>query len=215
MKDGNHVPSLHQLCGKVGNNSLGDEIRLSVVDYLESKKDEAEPHASKVVRTTTKMELREDDNNIELPSNYTKRGMYVDWCYGRGFKAKIKNAATGSYGKLSEYAKRDDELWIPECKPVCSWNMFKHIWESDFPELIIKKSSHDTCGTCFRFNNLLNGLRRREIQAGKDNLRDERLQLGQFNDDGLPVDGLIEDQIHHPSLLSNESLSQKGSNPVI
>ena len=52
-------------------------------------------------------------------------------------------------------------------------------------------------------------MRRREIYTGKDNLRVGRLELGKFNDDGLPVDGLIEDQIHHPSLLSDESLSQR------
>ena len=72
---------LHKLCGKVGNTLLDAGVKASLIAYLEQKNTEAEPHASKVVRTTTKMELWEDDNQVELPSNYTKRGLYVDWCY--------------------------------------------------------------------------------------------------------------------------------------
>ena len=108
IKDGNLVPSLHGMYGKVGNNTIPDEVLKSIIKYLEDKKADAEPHASNVVRTTTKMALREDDNNIELPSNYTKRGMYINWCYDRGYKAELRTA-TSSYGKLKDYARRNDD----------------------------------------------------------------------------------------------------------
>ena len=160
VKDGNLVPSLHKLCGKDGNALLDSRVSDSLIAYLEVKKTEAEPHASKVVRTTTKMELREDDDKIELPSNYTKRGMYVDWCYNQGFKAKLVDV-TGSYGKLVDYARRDDMELTEDHEVrqhICTYASFKKIWETNFNDLIIKKSSHDTCGTCFRFSNLLNGL---------------------------------------------------------
>ena len=98
------VLSLHRLCNKIGDRQIDAENRASVYEYLENKKDEAEPRASKTVRTATKMELREEDNNMELPTNYTKCGLYVDWCYMRRFLAKLEGV-TGTYGKLAEYSK--------------------------------------------------------------------------------------------------------------
>ena len=109
VKDGKLVPSLHKLCGKVGNTLLDAGVKASLIAYLEQKNTEAEPHTSKLVRTTTKMELWEDDNQVELPSNYTKRGLYVDWCYNQGFKAKLVGV-TCSYGKLIDYVQRDDMM---------------------------------------------------------------------------------------------------------
>ena len=90
----------------MGNRQIDSGVRDLILEYLEKKKDEAEPHALKTVRTATKMELREEDNNIELPINYTERGMYIDWCYERGYTAKLKGATAG-YRKLVDYADQE------------------------------------------------------------------------------------------------------------
>ena len=185
VKDGKLVPSLHKLCGKQGNATLDAGVMASVISYLEEKHSEAEPHASKQVRTATGMELREDDKQIELPSNYSKRGLYVDWCYNQGFRAKLCGAS--GYGALKDYVQRDDMVQpagFDVRKHICTYATFKLIWDKEFKDLVIKKSSHDTCGTCFRFSNLLNGLRRREVAASTSMLREDRLQIGSFNDLG-------------------------------
>ena len=50
----------------------------------------AEPHASKVVRNLTQIVIKDDDDDSELPSNFTKRGMYERWCLDRGWVAKAR-----------------------------------------------------------------------------------------------------------------------------
>ena len=44
--------------------------------FFERMEKMAEPHASKVVMLETKVVIKDDDDDIELPSNFTKRGMY-------------------------------------------------------------------------------------------------------------------------------------------
>ena len=213
VRDGKRIPSLHKLCGKPGNALLDAGVRASVVAYLELKHLEAEPHAFKQVRTATGMELREDDKKVELPSNFTKRGMYVDWCYNQGFKVKL--VGVSGYGALKDYAQREDMLQPDGCdirKHICTYASFISTWEIKFPDLVIKKNSHDTCGTCFRFSNLLNGLRRREVAASKEVLREDRLMLGEFNVDGSSdEDSSAKDANDDICLPVNLTLSQRAT----
>ena len=68
----------------------------------------AEPHASKVVRIETKIMINDDDDDdddVELPSNFTKRGMYERWCFDRGWVAKVRGG-NGSYGMIAKYETR-------------------------------------------------------------------------------------------------------------
>ena len=125
--------------------------------------------------------------------------MYVDWCYNQGFKAKL----VGDDMELTE----DHEVR----QHICTYASFKKIWETNFNDLIIKKSSHDTCGTCFRFSNLLNGLRRREVDAGREVVREERLQLGGFNNNMHSSDSSCgSDSEAHP-VPSNHSPDANGT----
>ena len=52
--------------------------------------EDAEPHATHVVRTRARVALREDDDNVELPSSYSKRGIYVRLMLEMGWNAKRK-----------------------------------------------------------------------------------------------------------------------------
>jgi hypothetical protein len=55
--------------------------------FFEDLKHEAEPHGMRVVRERTQVGLRDDDIDlIELPSSMTKRNLYHQFCYGRGYK---------------------------------------------------------------------------------------------------------------------------------
>ena len=172
VMDGGLIPTLHGLSNRHGNASMNNETKASLNMFLETLKDEAEPHASKVVRLTTGLVLKDDDDNIELPSSYTKRRLYCRWCWEREWDIRPKGG-NGSYGKVKDYTRRvsipgtsDDVLWPVDSVslPVCTMALFSSFWKEHHPLLIIKKSSHDTCGVCYLFSNALNGLKRRDVQ---------------------------------------------------
>ena len=77
---GNMVPVLHGLSGRVDNNAISMEIKNSLMVFFEEMATMAELHASKVVRLQTNIVSRDDnDNDIEIPRKFTKRGMYEQW----------------------------------------------------------------------------------------------------------------------------------------
>ena len=142
----------------------------------------AELHASQVVWIETKIVIKDDDDNVELPSNFTKRGMYERWCLDRGWVAKAR-VGNGSYGRIAKYETRKTQEgtdWPLDSVSllVCCFNTFISYWKKNFPSIKIKNSSHDTCGTCYLFERQLNGLRRREHQTSIRILREERLSAG-------------------------------------
>jgi hypothetical protein len=186
VMDGGLTPTLHGLNNRRGNASMNNDTKASLNMFLETLKDEAEPHASKVVRLTTGLVLKDDDDNIELPSSYTKRRLYCRWCWERGWDIRLKGG-NGSYGKVKDCTRRvsipgtsDDVLWPVDSVflPMCTMASFSSFWKEHHPLLIIKKSSHDTCGVCYLFSNTLNGLKRREVQEGRRGVREERLFSG-------------------------------------
>jgi hypothetical protein len=97
----------------------------SVIEYLQNvSSNYAEPYATRFIREITGMSLREDEEGaVELPSSFTKRKLYAEYCFSRGYKVKAN--AKGSYGKMQQYEEREiDELLWPEGSvplPVCSW----------------------------------------------------------------------------------------------
>ena len=86
----------------------------------------AEPHASKVVHLNKKLVLKESDDDIELPSNFMKCGMYERWCKSHGLIAKIKDGR-GSCGKLKDYAKVKPDS---DRTKVCCISAFCGFWET-------------------------------------------------------------------------------------
>ena len=105
------------MCLRQGNATISDEVQKSLYEFFERLTKEAEPHASKVVRLTTRLILKYDDDNVELPSSYTKRALYSRWCWDRGWDIKPKEG-DGSYGRVQDYSKRvnkpdsnDEILW--------------------------------------------------------------------------------------------------------
>ena len=138
------------------------------------------------MRLTTGLILKDDDDNVELPSSYTKRTLYSRWCWDRGWDIK-PNGGAGSYGRVQDHSKRvnkpdslDENLWPvgSVSREVCSKSTFCRFWDEHYKTLVIKKSSHDTCSVCYLFTNALNGLKRREIQEGRRETREDRLLSG-------------------------------------
>ena len=105
VAEGGLVHTIHGLRLRQGDATIYDEVKNPLHEFFERLTKEAEPHASKVVRLTTGLILKDDDDNVELPSSYTKRTLYSRWCWDRGWDIKPKGGA-GSYGRVQDYSKR-------------------------------------------------------------------------------------------------------------
>ena len=88
VMNGGLTPTPHGLSDRHRNAAMNCETKASLQIFFEDLKYEAEPHASKVVRLTTGLVLKDDDENIELPSSYTKHRLYCRWCWERGWDVK-------------------------------------------------------------------------------------------------------------------------------
>lgn len=146
----------------LGNNNRGINscraiAKPSVVSFLEDVcKSYGEAYATRFVREVTGLSLRQEEENlVELPSRFTKRKLYAEYCFSRGYK--IKANAKGSYGKVSSYELREyDELLWPEdsiALTVCSWKDFLSIWKEEFSYMKIRNPCEDTCAECFKIRN--------------------------------------------------------------
>jgi hypothetical protein len=94
---------------------------------------------------------------IELPTYFSKRQLYSQYCFSRGFK--VKPNLCGSYGRISEYELRevDDVLWPSDsmCGSVCSWKDFLEIWKMEFPHLTIRNVFLHASIECTKIKNAL------------------------------------------------------------
>ena len=129
----------------------------SVVAFLDAvSKEHGEAYATRFIREITGMSLRnEEDGLVELPSSFTKRKLYAEFCFSRGYK--VKSTAKGSYGPMKDFLLRpfDELLWPADSTPlpVCSWTDFRMIWKKHFPKLGIRNPCEDTCGECVKIRN--------------------------------------------------------------
>ena len=150
VTDGDMVPALYGLSSRVGNASLKAEVTDSMSAFFDRMELMTEPHASKVVRIETKIVMKDGDDDVELPSNFTKRGMYERGCLDRGWVAKARDG-NGSYGRIAKYETRNTQEgtdWPLESVslPVWCFKKFISYWRKFFLYIKIKKSSHHTCG---------------------------------------------------------------------
>lgn len=160
----------------------------SIVAFLKDLSDTyAEPYATRFIRTVTSVGLRNDEEGlVELPSNYTKRKLYSDWCYSIGYK--VRSDAKGSFGPTSKYEPRpfDDVLWPEgsEQLPVSSWHSFLAVWKQQFPKLKIRNSCEDVCGECVRLRNSIV-----HVDEKRRRRRNRFVAAASLDLDGLSSDG--------------------------
>ena len=109
MVNGQTALPVHALTGKPSNNAMKASMIKRLHDFFSELEEEAEPHATKVVRTRARVALRDDDEIVELPSSYSKRGLYVRLMLELGWKVTCDGQ--GSFGKLIDYEPRayDDD----------------------------------------------------------------------------------------------------------
>ena len=163
----------------------------SVVLFLSSIAEEhGESYATRFIREVTGMSLRDtEEGRIDLPSFFSKRHLYAQYCYSRGYK--VQADAKGSYGRTSEYELRefDEHLW-PEREPlpVCAWVHFLRIWKTEFPHLKIRNACEDTCGECVKLKNTFYALDRKP-RAEPDAVDVQASTIDSINDLGPSEDG--------------------------
>ena len=147
-------PSLipHGLCNRVSNRMIHNQERFKNIDvslkiFFEGLKDEAETHATRVVREVSGVTLRDEEvDTVELPSSFSKRQVYSRYCFQRGWV--VRADAKGCLPKLKDYQRRpfNDLDWPvgSEAKPVPSRIYFDQYWKSHFPLMKIRNPSADT-----------------------------------------------------------------------
>lgn len=124
-----------------------------VISYLEWLGDEyGESYATRFTRKTTGLGIREKEEVIELPSYFTKRSLYVDFCFRQGWVVPSVSQK-GNYGPINAYRPRSDDDWDSSVQPqiVCDWKGFRSIWNEKLPLIRIRPKAEDTCTECYVF----------------------------------------------------------------
>ena len=153
----------HGLKNRVSNRFVNKadhygKIQEGLHKYFNNLQEGAETHATRVIREATGVGLRDEEVDlVELPSSHTKRQLYHKYCFENGYR--VKADAQGRHPPLKDFPLRKfDEFWpegsVP--KPVCSWKAFLTFWKENYPKMIIRPPSHDTCSECFKYKNELN-----------------------------------------------------------
>jgi hypothetical protein len=220
----------HGNCGRQNRSltSIRSVAKPSVVEFLgDVAKSYGESYATRFVREITGLSLRnEEEGLIELPSSYTKRKLYAEYCFSRGHKVKAN--AKGSYGKSSLYPPRaiDEILWPAGsvALPVCCWKDFLWIWKAEFPKLKIRNPCEDTCGECHRIRNSFRMLDRisrakRSLAPSESSSSDSEVSTvssSYFSDDGsvelfnylkaqdYPIETVIDEASRHATNAQNQ-----------
>ncbi len=136
---------------------IGQDVEDDVVEFLTQLGEKrGEAYATRFVRKRTELGIRNDEEGVvELPSCYSKRSLFEQFCYERGYV--VKPSAKGNYGEVDNFEPRpfDEDLW-PEGSTtleVLTWSKFHQIWKQKLPKLRIRSKCEDTCPECWVLKN--------------------------------------------------------------
>jgi len=100
----------------------------------------AEPRATRIVREATQTSLRDDNNLYDLPTYMMRRGLYKEFCYGRGQLVTYTNKGN------VKFEQRMDQEWSGESLHCPALSTFIAFWDKEYPELVIRRAVKDICG---------------------------------------------------------------------
>ena len=148
----NRAPT-HGLVGKRGNNYNKDYNEKMNAFFDAYVVPFVNPRATVVVKTRVadrlEVDLRDHDEDVlELPSSYTKRGLYcqlVSEFFGWRLYFNTK-------GKLT---RKEQRLDMENPPAVCfpSWKTFLDYWEENHPKVVVPRPREDVCDDCWAFAN--------------------------------------------------------------
>jgi hypothetical protein len=174
------------------NASMLDETMKAVISFIKQKgKDDGEVYATRIIRSLTKQELRDEEKGgVDLPSSTTKRELYEKFCFDRGWAIKSDN--NGRYPRLNDYTNRmaDDMFWPAdaETSEVCSWFSFRKLWKEHCGNIRIRRPCNDTCGECTIYRNAF------RYKETRKKTRDEDEDEDSDDDDSASDDNAEEEE---------------------
>ena len=83
-----------------------------------------------------------DAEIVELPTHYSKRGLYVRFYWEIGWELERKQH--GDYVVAGKPVTN---------RPMLDWRTFRRFWRTEFPKLILSKPRVDTCTLRHKFHN--------------------------------------------------------------
>jgi hypothetical protein len=93
--------------------AISQELLDSVISFIkENEKTEGKVYGTRVIHSLTKNELRDEEKgDVDLPSNTSKRNMYDQYFFNRGWAVNSDNK--GRCPKVPDYKRRntDDMFW--------------------------------------------------------------------------------------------------------
>ena len=129
--------------------------------------EQGEQHATRFMREHHKIWVRDTEvDTIELPSYYTKRRLYRNYCWDKGWQAQTN--ARGDYEILKRPACPED-TYPPEGPHhrIVSWTVFRDVWKTECPHIRIRPPCHDTCDMCYEYKMI--------VTKGKKSISDNEL----------------------------------------
>jgi hypothetical protein len=113
----------------------------------------AASRATHIVQDETGNGLRDQDIKLkELPTHFTKRGMYYRYGLDWGHKIELKDHKGNLQFSLRAH-DNDQEvpLWPTgsAATDIVSWKTFRNFWGRNYSKCILPNANHDICGECF------------------------------------------------------------------
>ena len=98
---------------------------------------------------------------VHEPPQLTKRQLYSRFCFERGWA--VKADGKGKLPKIKNYPVREVSDEWPEGsvpKKVPSRRFFQDFWKDNYPKVMLRPRSSDTCAQCWKYSNELRSLSR-------------------------------------------------------
>jgi hypothetical protein len=135
-----NILPVHGLTNKDSNNKLDDATIASLKSFFEGLKEHACPRATRIVQTLTGTALRDNSEDYELPTNWSKRAVFARWLNETGYTIKTDGRGIAVITETVEGEAT--------CKP-CKWPTFHLYWKKKHANMIIPRARADICGDCY------------------------------------------------------------------
>jgi hypothetical protein len=209
-----NLPPTHGLKGK-SSNRRNIEMETVLATFFDKQLEMALPRATMIVRDFVRgevqLELRDEDVELrELPSHFTKKGMFNQMVRELGWKY--------NYDKKGRIIERLAIEGMEQEEKVPSWFMFFNYWKKYYPKLVVAAAREDVYNQCFVYANqhkyFANRLKHKETQEeARQEIADDEVE----DEDNIPPlddndeedeDGLLK------KMLDSETLVKKAARHV-
>jgi hypothetical protein len=206
-----NLPPTHGLKGQAGNRR-DFELEAILSAYFCKQSELALPRATMIVRDFVRgevqLELRNEDVDVrELPSHFTRKGMYNQLVQELGWKFH--------YDKKGRIIRKEP-IADTEQQKTPSWFMFYNFWKRNYPKLVVATAREDVCNQCFIYANQHKYYVQRVKSAAATAalVAEELVEDDEENEDAAPPDDEEDDDEDGLRMLESETLVTKAARHV-